>query len=178
MRFFFFGLLSDPELLELVIGRPPPGRPFPRARLPGHRLAKLHTEPFPALVPAPGRHVEGVIVEPLSETDVDRILFYESLEYRPAPVTVQPIGGGAPLAAQAFMPTGRVAVSDEEWRLEEWRARDKARELRLAELWMAFYGRLDVHEADRLWDEALAQGRPIEDLVREVCGNRRRRARR
>ncbi len=46
----------------------------------------------------------------------------------------------------------------------------KTQDLRETELWMAFFGHLEIAEADRRWDEALAAGRSIEDLVREVRG--------
>ncbi|MFQ5774337.1 MAG: gamma-glutamylcyclotransferase family protein [Kiloniellaceae bacterium] len=167
MRFFFFGLLADSDMLELVIGRPAPGRPFPRARLAGFRLARLRGESFPVLAPAPGSRVEGVVVGGLSAADVDRILFFESVEYEPAPVAVELLDGGI-VEAQAFTASARGDAADEEWRFEDWLARHKARDLRETALWMTLYGRLDVAAADRLWDRARAEGRPLEDLIREI----------
>jgi hypothetical protein len=173
MRFFFFGLLSDLDILELVIDRPAPGKPFPPARLADHRLVRMWRETFPMLVPASGVHVPGVIVDDLSEADVERILFFESVEYEPTPIAVLSEGGR--VDAHAFATTARAVADQEPWTFEDWRRRFKAHDLRAARVWMALYGHLDVAEADRLWDEAVAAGRPFEDVVDEiVCGAARR----
>ncbi len=173
MRFFFFGLLRDVDLLELVIGRPAPGQPFPLAWHADARLVRLRDETFPMLVRAPGAWVPGVIVEGLVEADLERINFFESVEYEPSTVEVELCEGGR-TEALAFAATERTAHEGEEWRYEDWLVRHKAHDLRETEHWMAFYGHLTAEQADRLWDEALAEGRSIEDLVREVCGVSRR----
>jgi hypothetical protein len=176
MRFFYFGLLRDRQVLELVIDRPIEAHPFPPARLADARLVRLRGQTYPMLVPAPGRRVDGVIVDGLSEADVARILFFESVEYEPEQIEV--IGAdGAPIAAHAFATTDRARHDDEDWRFEDWLARDKVEDLRIAALWMSLCGRLDVVEADRRWEEALASGRPLDDLVRELCAPPRRLAR-
>lgn len=173
MRFFYFGLLRDRQVLELVIDRPIATYPFPPAKLANARLVRLRGQTYPMLVPAPGRWVDGVIVDDLSEADLARILFFESVEYEPKRIEV--VGAdGAPLAAHAFATTSRAHHDDEDWRFEDWLARDKNEDLRVAALWMALFGRLDVIEADRRWEEALAAGRPLEDLVREICAPSRR----
>ena len=59
MRFFFFGLLRDAEVLELVTGRPWTTERFTGARLGGARLVRLRGETFPMLVPAIGAWVQG-----------------------------------------------------------------------------------------------------------------------
>ncbi len=172
MRFFFFGLLSDPELLDLVLDRPLPGHPFPAARLDGHRLVRVRRETFPMLVPAPGRQVPGIMVDGLSDADVRRITFFESVEYEPRPLAVD--FAGAQVEALAFATTARAVPDQEPWTVEDWQVRFKAHDLREARLWMSFYGVVDVVEADRLWEAARASGRPFEDLVTEVCGLPRR----
>ncbi len=168
MQFFFFGLLSDPEILNLVAGRPVPGDPFPPARLLGHRLVHMRRETFPVLVAAPGRQVPGVLVDGLTEADVGRILFFESVEYEPRPVAVD--YNSDTLEALAFATTAHALPDQEPWTFEDWRTRFKAHDLREAELWMSLHGIVDVAEADRLWEEARAAKRPFTDLVAEVCG--------
>ena len=168
MRFFFFGLLSDREMLNLVAGREVPGHPFPAARLPGYRLVRMRNETFPMLASAAGEHVPGVIVDNLGEADLDRILFFESVEYEPKAVMVETAGG--PIEAKAFATTARAVADHEPWTFADWERRFKAHDLYEARLWMSFHGVVDVAEADRLWDEALASRRPLEDLIAEVCG--------
>ncbi len=167
MRFFFFGLLRDAEVLELVTGRPWTAERFIGARLGGARLVRLRGETFPMLVAAPGLWVPGVLAEGLTEADLDRIRFYESVEYEPSLVEVEAAGGDL-VEARAFATTRRAAHDEEAWSFEDWSLRDKAHSLREADLWMALYGHLSAEEADRRWDAALAAGQTIEDLVREV----------
>ncbi len=168
MRFFFFGLLRDLDVLELVTGRPWTADRFLGARLADAALVHLRGEAFPILVPAPGAWVPGVVVAGLGGSDLDRIRFFESVEYEPAKVAVE-LWGGEAVEAHAFAATPRTARNEEPWSFEQWRARDKAQALHEAELWMALYGRLSIEEADRRWDETLAAGRSIEEMVREVC---------
>ncbi len=168
MRFFFFGLMRDSDVLELVVDRPSPAQAFPPARLADARLVHLRNETFPMLVRAPGAYVPGVIVEELNETDVARIRFFESVEYEPSTVMVEPLEGGR-IEALAFVATKRAHPDGDAWRFEDWVARHKAQELRKLKLWMALFGHLEIGEADRRWDEALAAGRSIEDFVRDVC---------
>ncbi len=169
MRFFFFGLLRDADVLELVTGRPWTAERFTVARLAGARLVRLRGETFPMLVAATGVWVSGVLAEGLTGSDLDRIRFYESVEYEPSLIEVQvEAAGGESVEARAFATTRRAAHDEEAWSFEDWSLRDKAHSLREAELWMALYGYLSAEEADRRWDAALAAGQTIEDLVREV----------
>ena len=167
MRFFFFGLLRDAEVLELVIGRPWTADRFTSARLAGSQLVRLRGETFPMLVTAPGVWVPGVLARGLTASDLDRIGFFESVEYQPATVEVE-VSSGECVEARAFATTRRAVHDEAPWSFEDWRRRDKARALRETELWMALYGHLSAEEADRRWDAALAAGQTIEDLVREV----------
>ena len=167
MRFFFFGLLRDADVLELVTGRPWTADRFTGARLAGVRLVRLRDETFPMLVATPGVGVPGVLVEGLTEADLDRIRFFESVEYRPATVEVE-LPGGEWVEARAFATTLRAVHDEGPWSFEDWSLYDKTRALHEAELWMALHGHLSVEEADRRWDAALAAGQAIEDMVREV----------
>lgn len=167
MRFFFFGLLRDVDVLKLVTGRPWTVDRFIGARLADATLVHLRGEVFPMLAPSPGVWVPGVIAENLGGSDLDRIRFFESVEYEPTKVEVV-LSNGEAVEAHAFAATMPAAHDEEPWSFEDWRVRDKARTLREAELWMALFGHLSVEEADRHWDETLAAGRRIEEMVREV----------
>ncbi len=168
MRFFFFGSLRDHDILETVIGRPFPRRPFPAAQLPDHRLERMAKETFPLLVAAPGACAPGIVVEGLQAADIARIHFFESLEYEPRLHPVELAAGGV-LDCHLFAATAVAGVTGESWHFDDWAARHKAKELREARLWMAFHGRVTAAEADRLWNEAVAAGRNLEDLVAEVA---------
>ena len=169
MRFFFFGTLRDHDILEVVIGRTYPRRAFPPAHLPDHRLERMAKETFPLLVAAPGGRAPGVVVEDLQAAEVERIRFFESVEYEPRLQAVELAGGGR-LDCHLFAATEVAGTTGELWRYDDWAPRHKAKELHEARLWMAFHGRVPAEEADRLWNEALAAGRALEDLVAEVTG--------
>lgn len=173
MRFFFFGLLSDLDILELVIGRPAPGQPFPAARLRDRRLHRVANESFPMLVEAPGEVVPGVIVDGLTEGDLCRIEFFESVEYEHRPIEVELLSGPR-VEARAFAATARAARTPEVWTIDDWRRRHKAKDLRETAIWMRLYGVLSVEEADSLWDAVLESGRSPDDIVREFLAEPRR----
>ncbi len=95
MRFFFFGSLRDHDILEAVIGRAFPRRAFPAAQLPDHRLERMAQETFPLLVAAAGALAPGVVVEGLEAADIERIHFFESVEYEASLHSIALAGGGA-----------------------------------------------------------------------------------
>ncbi len=169
MRFFFFGSLRDHDVLEVVIGRSFPRRALPTAHLPDHRLERMAKETFPLLVAAPGNRAPGVVVEGLEAADIERIHFFESVEYEPRLHTVELAAGGT-LDCHLFAATGVAGETGEPWHFDDWTARHKAKELHEARLWMAFHGRVSAEEADRVWNEAVAAGQAIEDLIAEVTG--------
>jgi len=176
VRFFFFGLLSDLDILELVIDRAAPGQPFPPARLWDRRLYRLEKETFPMLVEAPGDAVPGVIVEGLTGADVARIEFFESVEYEHRPIEVE-LKTGQRIEARAFATTSRAAATAEAWTVGDWQRRYKAKDLREAAIWMSLYGVLSIEDADRLWDAAFESGRSPDEAVRAfLAGPRRRRS--
>lgn len=96
------------------------------------------------------------------------MVLFESVEYEPRSLIVESADG--PLEAMAFATTARAAADHEPWSLEDWNRRYRAHDLQEARLWMSFHGVIDVHEADRLWNESRASGRSLEELVAEVCG--------
>jgi len=95
------------------------------------------------------------------------VLFFESMEYTPRRVTVELDGGGRE-AALVFAESGAAERSDRSWEITQWAAHQKTEDLGLTRLWMAFYGRYDIATANRLWDEAVTAGRPLEDLLRSA----------
>ncbi len=107
------------------------------------------------------------MVEGLETADIERIHFFESVDYQPRLHAVELAAGGS-LDCHLFAATAVAGATGEPWHYDDWAARHKTKELREARLWMAFHGRVTAAEADRLWDEAVAAGRAIEDLIAEV----------
>ncbi len=167
MRFFFFGSLRDQDVLRQVLGRPPPLHSLRAAVLPGHRLVCVRNEAFPMLLADAEGRVEGEVVEGLGAADMDRIRFFESVEYGIERVEVG-LQSGDWIEAHIFASSGRAAHDDEPWDYVAWQREEKLELLRITDLWMQFYGLVGIDEADRLWDEAVAAGRPLRQVIDDL----------
>lgn len=152
MRLFFFGSLMDPDLFALVVGRPMSELEVAPGRLHGYRRHKVADEIYPILVPQPGGVVEGLLVDGLTDTEIDRLQFFEGGEYalHPLPVTDDE---GRPVEAHAYVSTGILKDAGEPWHLEAWAATEKHRALAQGEELMALYGKITLAEMDACWDE-------------------------
>ena len=123
---FVYGTLLDPELFRRVTGvthRAARARP---ARLSGYRRVHVHDTRYPTLRRAPGRRTEGLLVGPLAEAALARVMVYEDGAYALAPVTVETDSG--PVTALAFL-TAPALASTEPWDLERWRRQARAKAL-------------------------------------------------
>lgn len=152
MRLFFFGTLLDPDLFALVVGRPIDAVTVKPGVLHGFRRRKVKGEHYPILAPHPGGRVDGLLIDGLTEAEIDRIRFFEGEDYalRPLPVTD---AEGRPAGALACVSTGTLEEAGEAWHLEAWAATEKARAFVQSEELMALYGTMTVGEMDARWDE-------------------------
>ncbi len=173
MRFFFFGTLRDRDVLAVVLGHRAPAAQFTPAWLADHRLVKVRRQTYPMLLPAHGAEVQGVVVDGFGPGDLERIAFFESVDYLPVPMPVT-TSAGEPIEVHVYRHTERISHAGEPWRFEEWLADHKPAELRAATLWMALFGQVPIEEADRLWEAALTSGQPLEAMVRAVRARRLR----
>ena len=148
---FRFGTLRDPAVFAGVFGRPQQTLVCRPALLAGHAALRVDGADFPVLVAAPACRQPGLLVEGLAPADVDRAVFYESTGYRLAPVRLAVAGRTA--LARAFLPTGRLPVSDERWRLAPWRRRHGRRGVTAAALMLEHYGHVDADGFDALWPQ-------------------------
>ncbi len=148
---FLFGTLRDPALFQVVFGRPQHALGCRPALLPGHAAVRVEGADFPVLVVSPACRQPGLLVEGLAADEVARAVFYESTGYRLAPVRLAVAGRRVP--ARAFLPTGRLPVSGERWRLAAWRRRHGARVVIAAGVAFEHYGRIDAGGFDALWPQ-------------------------
>jgi gamma-glutamylcyclotransferase (GGCT)/AIG2-like uncharacterized protein YtfP len=77
-RLFAYGTLMLPEVMEIVAGRRCAALP---AVLPDHRRRLLHGEVYPALLPAAGESVGGVLWEGLDAPALARLDRFEGPFY-------------------------------------------------------------------------------------------------
>ncbi|MCZ4280586.1 gamma-glutamylcyclotransferase [Kiloniella laminariae] len=150
-RLFFFGSLMDPDVLEIVTGRAIDQTHLKPGTLEGYRCEREVKESYPVLVPCPGGKATVLIAEGLSETEIDRILFYETGEYDLVPFTVD--DGTGKLEAQGFATGEGIKTSGDTWRLNVWQATEKSDFLPLASAFMAAYGKMSIPEALKYWDQ-------------------------
>ncbi|MEQ8965674.1 MAG: gamma-glutamylcyclotransferase family protein [Azospirillaceae bacterium] len=160
MRLFFFGSLLDPDLFELVIGRPIERFDHAPAVIDGWARHKAIGEDYPILVPRPDGRVPGRLLDGFTAREIDRCHFFEGADYEAAPLTVRVVATErfAPGAyeAHAYFSTGSLADAGEPWTLTDWRAREKPLAMVQAEAFMALYDTHTGAEADDRWEEVKA----------------------
>ena len=155
MRMFFFGTLVDPDLRAIVLGRDPHALDVERASVFGMRRSRALGEWYPILVPDPAGRVDGLLAGGLTARDIDRLRFYEGIEYDLQPIQV--FAGDRHHTAHAFTATDRLAESGDAWDLSAWQRTDKALSLVVADELMRLYGRLSMSEMEDHWATVTAQ---------------------
>lgn len=134
MRFFFFGTLMDPNVRELVVGRPLPASRSEPATLMGFRRVCVAGRSYPMLVPDPAGRVEGCLVRGLDAGAKVRIGVFEGDEYRPERHRVH-LTGGARVEAYVFMAATGMRAGGTPWQLSTWQQRHKRAFLERARAW-------------------------------------------
>ncbi|MEQ8331867.1 gamma-glutamylcyclotransferase family protein [Nisaea sp.] len=158
LPYFFYGTLMDPDVLGIVLGHDP-GPLTTAATLSGFARVRVEREPYPALVEAPGLHVEGLLMRNYAPQDDARIRYFEDFDFTIEHCSVE-IGTG-PETALYCGAVRNIAPTDIPWSYADWVREEKARFLKVAEIYMTGFGRLDPEAADRLWL----------DTVREIYGS-------
>ncbi len=125
--FFFYGTLLDADVRALVMGAGAPAALEP-ATLAGWRRQEHPSATYPMIVRETEASVEGAISRDLAPEVVSRLIAYEGTEYGIEAVEVQLARGGA-VAAEVFVPAGRIAGTGTPWDLAAWQRRHKRRYL-------------------------------------------------
>ena len=114
---FFYGTLRHLPLLQQVLGREVAVEP---AALPGHTVARAEAGDWPALVPLAGGLASGSLMRDATDSDLERLDFYEGgFGYRLAAQSVR-ASDGTTLTALVYMPPeGQGSAGD--WSLDDWR---------------------------------------------------------
>ncbi len=155
LPFFFFGTLTDHDVLGVVLGHGPGQLRMEPARLGGFRCFRVKGEAYPTLRAVPNGAVEGLLVWDLSAREVARIGFYEGADYRLVELTVS-LASGASQAARAFADDAGLET-DGDWDVALWRNSEKPGLLVAARAFMTHFGSVeDASVADRRWREARA----------------------
>jgi hypothetical protein len=136
---FFYGTLTDPDVLTHVLARPVDPRDLEPAAVPGLvRVAAPGGAGYPVVLPAPaGSVVEGLLLRRATRRDIARINHYESGEYRAELRTA--LAAAGPAAAWLYVPllAAPAAAGGPPWCLDAWRREHKAAFFAACDGWMA-----------------------------------------
>ena len=150
-KFFFYGTLRSIPILEAVIGHKSDYLEFIPAFAPRSELRLVINETFPVIVFNDSyAGVHGTLVKGLNGEDINRILFFEDVEFTPQQLDLE-INGEIEQASY-FSQQG-VRPSDDPWSFDEWQQKDERLSVITAELWMELYGKYSAEEADRYWND-------------------------
>lgn len=157
--FFFYGSLMDRELLEAVIGRNAGHLKFTLGWLKGFAAEIAANYSFPTLIERRAGRVDGLIVEHLTATDVERIAYFEDEEY--APTIADVATADTEIAARFYVATTRLKSSGRPWNFEHWRRHDKPLLLAVTRKVMTeHYGVTPMFEIDAVWHAIKAEIEP------------------
>jgi hypothetical protein len=120
MDFFFYGTLIDPEVRELVLGRPEEAYALSKATLPGHRRVFVSGRTYPIVIPRFYDSVDGLLVRGLDAEAGNRLVAFEGPEYRMAMLEVKRDDGVAALA-RIFVANATAKPTLQPWDYEGWR---------------------------------------------------------
>lgn len=180
MRLFFYGTLTDLDVLGIVLGRTPDAADCRASVVRGYERVWVADENYPALRDCPNGEVTGLVVSGLSQDDLARICFFEGDEFELRPLPVYPLdadvvsgdalGAAAvgdpvpetasePDLALTFVSAANVPLTDRHWELETWRSSYKQSFLPMARDWMAGFGIVEIAELEGQWQAALRRAR-------------------
>ena len=140
---FFFGTLTDLDVLAYVLERPIDLDDLRPATIAGFRRVRAAGASYPVLVPDPGGRVDGRLLRRATRRDIARINHFESEEYR-AELHGVVDAAGETHAAWLYLGLDHLAASDEPWSLETWRRSHKPGFFAACDGWMADF----AEEAD------------------------------
>lgn len=143
----------DREVAALVLGRALDRQHLQPGILHGFERLVVAEESYPALALRAGGKVSGLVVEPISETDLARMQFFESEEFAPADCRIELVSGGF-VSAQTFLAREALTYTDQPWSFEHWQQHEKRDYLLLVREWMREYGKRESHQLEAAWSEA------------------------
>jgi hypothetical protein len=133
---FFFGTLTDIDLLAYVLQRPIDLDDLAPASLRGFRRVRAEAVSYPVLIADPDGSVAGCMLRRATRRDIVRINHFESGEYR-AELHPVVLAGGATHPAWLYLGLAHLAATAEPWSLRAWQATIKPGFFAACDEWMA-----------------------------------------
>jgi nudix-type nucleoside diphosphatase (YffH/AdpP family) len=110
---------------------------------------KLVYEAYPYLAPRSEAQAQGVVVGGLDLQDLERLKYFEDVEYVLADIQVMTADG--PVDASYFKATDKPALMDEEWDFDAWLQNEREIALEETAEMMAHFGIVPVEEIEQIW---------------------------
>ena len=150
-KFFFYGTLRSITILETVIGHKSDYLDFTTAFAPRSELRLVINESFPVIVFNDSyAGVQGTLVKGLNGEDINRILFFEDVEFTPQQLDLEVDGE---IEQSSYFSQQGVRPSEKNWSYDEWQRKDERLSVITAELWMELYRKYSAKEAERYWTD-------------------------
>ena len=153
LSFFFFGTLMDPDLRDLVVGRPVSEKCVLKAFLPDTRRVAIRGQSYPIVVPDVGNRVEGHLVRDLDETAAARLSYYEGDEFNAGLRDIE-LPTGDFTRAWAFLSETDLSQTSGKWQLGDWQRQFKHKTLSEAKPLMAEIDTMELNGLKAYWQNA------------------------
>lgn len=121
---FVYGTLQLPEKLQSLLGRVPS---LELATLHDYRCGLVARADFPGIVPQQDSVVNGQVLAPLDQSELEILDQYEGELYQRLRVTVMTARGPVNVWVYAIVPWARGRVTQQVWTVEAYRARKQPR---------------------------------------------------
>ena len=146
---FFYGRLCDRHLLEAVLGRAVDPRHLEEASADGCTTVAAAGREGPALVPAPGRRAQGVLLHHAAEPDVARLTFFTGSRATLQPIAVTTASGS--VEARCYRDPDEASTPAEDWNFAIWSRDHLAVEIEAVREYMDHFGSISPEQATALW---------------------------
>lgn len=148
--FFIYGTLLDADIRRHVFGRDIAAQDVQYATVAGYVARTYPGDSFPVMVKQPDGLLHGALLFHLSQSDYQRMDFYEGDEYGFGVLDAVTASGDT-ITASVNQPAQDDLHSDDAWTLEHWQTLEKPHFLGLCERYMALFGTMTTEQADVIW---------------------------
>lgn len=159
---FIYGSLLDKDILSCVLGRKIDPDMVCPARLADFATHTYPNESFPLLKSSPGHFATGEVIYGLTETDFDRINFYEGDEYGFGELQAELTDGS--LITAIYNRSEPIEANTPEWNLTCWQRDEKPLFMGMCQRYMALYGTMTIDEADVIWQQLVKENQAQKSL--------------
>lgn len=148
---FVFGTLCDRDVLRVVAEIELEDSSIKPCIAINTTVMMAKSDHYPVLISRERAFSTGLLIENMSQSAFDRILFYEGNIFSIHSILVRIIGCFKPLEASYFAHKDPQIVGEKNWTLPMWQTEMKEDILPKIERYMNAYGKMSSTEADVYW---------------------------